>query len=155
MLALDYPTSIVDAKSFEWQLRDVEPRNKLKIEDGLVTRGTFRLPASGSMVAPLPNLYDPTQYLGFYCVVAKKTLITVTRSPSTTSNYLYVYGTDSSTEGVHAGHLSFQEKNITGISIANGDSSATNLVTWFMFQMPNLALESSWKDGVQTLGVIP
>lgn len=155
MLAKDYPTDIVDAKRFLWQFRDIEPRNKLKIEEGLVSEGDCLLTGSQTYAAPLPINYDPDYFLSFFVVSNFPILVTVTRNPSTSSNYLYCYGTNSETEGQHFGHLTFQDKNITGVTFRNVVGANTAQIAWFMFQMPVLTETASWKDGVQTLGVIP
>jgi hypothetical protein len=155
MLAKNAPIDIVDAKKFIFQIRDVEPRNKLKIPEGLVCEGSVTLTGSETYVAQLPIDYDPASYLAVFCVASAPTLVTVTRNPTTSSNYIYVYGTNTEDEGVHPGCLSFQEKNITEITFRNVVGANDTQISWFMFQMPNLAAEGSWKDGVQTLGVIP
>jgi len=155
MLSKDYPVDIVDAKRFLWQMRDIEPRNKLVLEPGQVAQGSIFLTASQTYAAGLPVDYDPTKHLAFSCVSNLPILVTVTRSPSTSSNYLYCYGTDSDAEGLHLGQLNFQEKNITGITFRNVVGANIAQISWFMYQIPTLNAIASWKDGVQTLGVIP
>jgi hypothetical protein len=155
MLARDYPQDIVDAKKFVWQIRDVEPRNKLKIAPGLMAQGFIFLEGLQSYVASLPIDYDSTQYLHFVCMASLPTTVTVTRSPTTGSNYFGVFGTNSTAEGAHPGQLCFQETGVTQIEFANVVSANRTEIAWFMFQMPPLQSQGSWKDGVQTLGVIP
>jgi hypothetical protein len=155
MLFKDDPIDIVNAKTCLYQFRDIEPRNKLVLSPGLMAQGSIVLTASETYDAPLPIEYDTTKYLAFVCISNFPVLITVTRSPSTSSNYLYCFGTDSDNEGIHLGHLNFQETNVTGIQFRNVVSANSAAISWYMFQMPPLTSVDSWKDGVQTLGVIP
>lgn len=154
MLFNGNPVDIVDGKKLIWQFRDIEPRNKLKIAHGLSADGSIILTASQTYEADLPQNYDSSKYLAFYCVSTSPILVTVTRNPSTSSNYLYIFATDSSSEGEHFGHLSFQEKNITGITFRNLVSMNLAEISWIMYEMPSLTSPDSWKDGVQTLGVV-
>ena len=154
MLAKDDPIDIVDAKKFIWQIRDIEPRNKLKIAPGLMAQGSISLTGTEQYTAPLPVFYNPVRYLHFVCVASLPAVVTVTRSPTTGSNYFGVFGTNSYAEGEHPGHLTFQENGITQIIFRNVTPANVTQIDWFMFELPVLNLPDSWKDGVQTLGAL-
>jgi hypothetical protein len=156
ILCKNYPASIVDATKFIWQFRDVEPRNKLKVDPGLYSSGISTCTNIVNFVIPLPKNYDPTKYLAFYATTNLPTFVEIVSAVNGTRK-AYVYGTDSTAEGEHFGTLAFQESGITSVTVKHDPSFVNSTVTivWAMYQMPDLSLAASWKDGVQTLGVIP
>jgi hypothetical protein len=154
ILAQNAVTDIVDAKVMLWMSRDIEPRNKVKIGPGLMSQGTVSITSSQTVTIPLPPYYALTQRLAFYLMTTSPIKVTVTTSPSIGSQDIYVYGTNSTAEGSHLGHLSFQEIGVSSIAIKNLVGANTAEINWLAWQMPNLALPSSWKDGNQTTGTV-
>lgn len=154
MLAKDYPVDIVDAKKWAWMLRDIEPRNKLKIASGLYLSGSALLTGSQTDTLQLPEAYDGVSPLAFSLVASFPVLVQVTTNPSIVSAPIYVFGTNTTTEGEHYGHCCFQQTNVTAITVTNLVGANLAQIAWVMYQIPTLTSPNSWKDGSQTIGAV-
>ncbi len=147
-------STLPDCTIFPYRFTDVNPRNTLNLEDDKFTSDYTALTANTSFSIPVPDGYSSANKLG---VILRATAITkvVIVDPSAlgTSTFL-IKATSGTTKGNHPGILAWSGR-VTSITVSVPSAFDTSLVQWFLYEIPDLTLASSWKNGYQTLGVVP
>ncbi len=130
-----------------WDMRDTYPANVLQIADGLRLSFETQIASGGTLTLPLPPAYDTDEKL-FVSLRSNVLVKVVTQIPIVgTSAALLRPGAATDQNGVH----SFVSR-ATSITVTN-PSAATATVQYTAFQLPDLELSTSWRDGYQTTGV--
>lgn len=151
-LARGQKSALADALAFPWRFRDVEPRNKLVLGDGKHAGGYFSLAASGTFTIPLPSDYSSADNISFMLTVNRNMELTLV-SPVHGSGTFLLKGTNGVTDGDHPALFAYQGR-VTSVALTNPSGTDAALVEYFCYEMPDLALPASWKDGAQTIGTV-
>ncbi len=131
-----------------WETRDVYPSSILKIEDGLQISFETTLATLGSLVLPLPQLYDSANRL-FVLIRSNLLVKLVTIHPVLgTSSSLLRPGADTDQNGFQ----SFVGR-VTSITLTN-PSATTATIQYMAYEYPDLTLSASWQNSFQTPGII-
>ncbi len=148
MLARDDVSSMMEAEIFPFRQRDVKPSTILKIDPGLRCSQAFSLAAAGTYTVQLPDDYDTAQKLhGIF--ITNGIILAVTTSPELTgTSSQLIKGTAADGRGSWI----FQQR-ITSIVLSN-PTAATVLVEYMLFQIPDLTVTASYRDGARTLGYV-
>lgn len=154
VLASGQVDSLRDVPQAVWRLRDVLPKYTLSLADGKMIAGYFRIAAAANSTFDLPPEYTPGARLcGIIIVDAKAKLVMV--SPTFGTNTYVLYGTNGTTKGNHRGIYEFccdtTSINIAIPSVPNGGEDT--LVEHAFWELPDLSLAASWRDGPIALGV--
>lgn len=148
MLARGDVAAIADAETFPYRQRDVKPSTVLKIDSGLRCGQALSLAAAGTYTVQLPDDYDTAQKLhGIF--VTNGIIRAVTTSPELTgTSTQLIKGTAADGRGT----WTFQQR-ITSIVLSN-PTAAVVLVEYMLFQLPDLAVQESYRDGCRTIGYV-
>lgn len=150
VLARGVKAAIADAVSSLWRFRDAEPRDKLVLQPGKWSGGSESVSGVGVFTLPFPTDYDPTNRLAVFLACDQPMKFNKFGSEGT------VKGTRGTDDGDHKGIVCFQEILTAPVTLTGtlGVGVLTH-IDYFAFEIPDLSLPASWKDGMQTTGVVP
>lgn len=144
--------SLPDLGTIIYRLNDVSYRNTLKLSDDKMTSGYMVISANTSFSIPLPEGYTTSNRLAVILrgnAIAKVVLV----DPVLGTSSFLLKGTSGTTKGDHPGVISWQSK-VTSITVSVPVGYDQCLLEYFLFEIPDMTVESSWQKGSQILGVV-
>ncbi len=148
MLARDDVSEIAEAVTFPFRLRDVTASTILKIPSGLRTQQALSLAAAGTYTVQLPDDYTDDEILSGFFVTDGIMKAVVTSPELTGTSTQLIKGTAADGRGTWL----FQHR-VTSIVLSNPTAAAIN-VEYMMFQLPDLEISLSYRDGPRALGYV-
>lgn len=135
-----------------YRATDIPAKNILLIPSGQYSSGVFQVTSAGSYSLPTPLQYDGTSRLSMLIRVNNTAKIVYTGSQGT--NTALIKGTSGTTKGDHKGIFMVQDV-ISAITISSPAALGTDVtVEYFMFQLPDVTVSSSWRKGSQIIGYV-
>lgn len=153
-LAFGQVSRLAAASRFPYRLQDVDPKYKLYVPDGKVLSQAGYLAASGSTSLALPESYSGSpggRPLYVALKVNDKAKLTVVSPDHGTSNFLLM-ATNGSVSGAHDGVIIWAG-TVTSLTLTAASTATNLLFEAFMFELPDLTVSTSYRDGVRALGV--
>lgn len=131
-----------------WELQDVYPSKILKLADGLYIANQAQVAGASfqTYAVPLPGSYSSTNRLCFALKTDQNIKVSFT-SPDNPASAVIVYAP--------SGQYGFYSccQTVTSISIVVPGATAAN-ISYVAYQLPDLSLTGSWRDGYQTVGIV-
>lgn len=151
-LAVGQVASLAAATRFPWRLVDVPSKYKLYVAAGKASCQFGIIAAGASKTLALPEAYTAGKPLYVSIKVNDLTKVVVVSPDHGTSTFL-VKATNGAVNGAHDGLLIWVG-TVTSITVTAA-AAATNgvQVESFLFELPDLTVQTSFRDGARALGV--
>jgi hypothetical protein len=144
--------SLADATKFPYKLVDVLPKYILNLEPGKFTSDYIDLDATDTFSVPLPTNYTTGERLS--CVFRSNNICKlVIVSPDHGTSTFLLKSTSSAAQGDHKGIIMWQG-SVTSITVSVPATFDPALIEYFIWEIPDLSLASSWKLGDMAIGYV-